>query len=168
MIDIGIQPNSGVSKKDDAKAALNEVISELNKGIFIEPSKRLFSEVSIEWLECRKREIRYATYKTYNQVLCTHILPRLGNVKIQKVNQRLLNSFINEQYEKGYSKNYIAKQIAVLKLIFNFAVEEGYLKHNPAKKLKTRGKNTVTSVWTEAAAKTFWLQRELHPIMQYI
>lgn len=164
VIDIGIQPNGkrkqkrkrGFRKKEDAKAALNEVISELNKGTFIEPSKMLFSEVSIEWLECRKREIRYSTYKTYNQVLDTHILPYLGNVKISKINQRLLNSFINEQYEKGYSKNYIAKQIAVLKLIFNFAVEESYLKHNPAKKLKKHEeKNTVTSVWTEAAAKTF-------------
>ena len=77
----------------------------------------LFSELSIKWLERRKREIRYSTYKTYNQVLDTHILPYLGNVKISKVNQRLLNSFVDERYEKGYSKNYISKQIAVLKLI---------------------------------------------------
>ncbi|MCU7388615.1 site-specific integrase [Bacillus sp. ST24] len=164
VVDIGIQPNGkrkqkrkrGFSRKQDAQAALNEVISQLNKGTFIEPSKMLFSEVSIKWLERRKREIRYSTYKTYNQVLDTHILPYLGNIKISKVNQRLLNSFVDEQYEKGYSKNYISKQIAVLKLILNFAVEEGYLKHNPAKKLKKQEeKNTVTSYWTEEEAKTF-------------
>lgn len=163
VIDVGVDGErkqkriTGQTKKE-VKAAIHEIKSQMNNGTYTEPRKIPFSELAELWLNQRKHKVRHSTFKTYRQVLQTNILPYLKDAKLQKINQSKLETFIDEQYEKGYSMNYVAKQIAILKQIFNFAVEKGFLNsnQNPAAKLKKQEqKNTVTSVWNDEQVKTF-------------
>ncbi|MEB2589426.1 site-specific integrase [Bacillus cereus] len=161
VIDVGIngkrkQKRITKASKKEVEAAVLEIKSQLNRGIYIEPSKILFSELTRMWLEQKEFEIRYSTYKTYKQVLTTNILPELGNLPIAKITYRTLISFVNKMYKSNYTKNYVAKHIAVLKIVFKYAVIHGYLVNNPAKELKKQEeKNTVTVVWTEEEMNRF-------------
>lgn len=164
IVDIGRKPNRqrlqkkkrGFATKKEAQAALNELLSQLNKGIYIEPSNMLFSELANMWLEQKRYEVRYSTFKTYHQVINTHILPQFESVQISRITHQMLISFVNEKYDRRYSKNYVAKLIAVLKMLFQYAVDHGYLIKNPAEKLKKQEeKNTVTTFWTEEEMNKF-------------
>ena len=161
VIDVGIngerkQKRITKASKKEVEAAVLEIKSQLNRGTYTEPSKMLFSELTRMWLEQKEFEIRYSTFKTYKQVLTTSILPELGNLQIAKITFQTLISFVNKMYKKSYTKNYVAKHIAVLKMLFSYAVKHGYLANNPAKELKKQEeKNTVTTVWTDEEMNRF-------------
>ncbi|MCM3444741.1 tyrosine-type recombinase/integrase [Metabacillus halosaccharovorans] len=161
VIDVGIngerkQKRITKASKKEVEAAVLEIKSQLNRGTYTEPSKMLFSELTRMWLEQKEFEIRYSTFKTYKQVLTTSILPELGNLQIAKITYQTLISFVNKMYKSDYTKNYVAKHIAVLKMLFKYAVTHGYLAKSPAKELKKQeDNNTVTAVWTEEEANSF-------------
>ena len=114
-----------------------------------------FSELTAMWLEVRRYEIRETTLTTYRNVISRHLNPKFGDLPLSKFTLRMLITFVNKMYDEGYSKNYVAKIIVVLKMLFNYAIEEGFLNQNPASKIKTRRKNTVTGVWNQEEVNRF-------------
>jgi hypothetical protein len=61
----------------------------------------------------------------------------------------MLSSFVNQMYDKKYSRNSVAKPISIIKMLFKDATEppSSYIAINPAINLKKRKeKNTVTTV----------------------
>lgn len=145
----------GFVTKKDAQIALNELLSQVNKGVYVNPSDMLFSELIEMWLEQKRHEIEYSTFKTYKQAIDTHILRCFGNKKISKITYQMLISFVNNMYDKAYSKNYVAKQIAVLKMLFEYAIDNEYLAKNPAQKLKKQEAKTEIIVWNEEEMNRF-------------
>lgn len=88
-------------------------------------------DISIEWLEIKKLEVKKSTYAKYLDNVYNHILPCLGGIKICSLNQALINQFIREKSCKGNSENYkplksktIKGILNVLKQILKFAEKQ--------------------------------------------
>jgi integrase len=66
----------GTKKK--AQARLNEMLTELNAGTFIKPSKTTLGEFLSQWLEIRKPSLSERTHTDYTYLLEKYVRPTLG------------------------------------------------------------------------------------------
>ena len=85
--------HSGFKIRRDADRALTDILSRLNQGAYIAPSKKTLSEFLDEWLADTKDTIRASTYATYETMIRTQIKPRIGNVRLPDLNSFVLNEF---------------------------------------------------------------------------
>lgn len=76
-------------------------------------------DISVEWLEIKKLEVKKSTYAKYLDNVFNHILPCLGGIKICNLNQVLINQFINEKSCKGNSIDYKPLKCKTIKGILN-------------------------------------------------
>lgn len=80
-------------------------------------------------------EIRRTTMRGYVTNFTHHILPRIGNVRLQKLNAKILNDWKN--YVNSKPLSLITKQniFAALRAALNFAVKMEYIPANPLTKV---------------------------------
>ena len=89
------------------------------------------------WLEYWLNNVKYpncaeTTIFTYKKIIDKHIIPILGNIKLQEFKQNHYYSYIKEITEnKNLVKRTHKKHYVLLKDAFNVAVQEGYIKQNP-------------------------------------
>lgn len=60
-------------------------------------------QLCFEWLENKKIMIKQSTYAQYYTLIDKHIIPYFKNIKIDSINNDVINTFIREIYEKGLS-----------------------------------------------------------------
>jgi len=88
------QSRSGFRTKKDAETALNEALSALCQGTYVEPAKLTVEEfLRDEWLPAIKSTIRESTYLSYKGHVERHIIPLLGTVRLQQLSGSPVNSF---------------------------------------------------------------------------
>ncbi|WLR55947.1 site-specific integrase [Mesobacillus subterraneus] len=142
----------GFSSKSEAEKALADFISEVNKGIYLEPSNNNYGEfIRTDWLMSKKRQLSKVTYDKYKLIVEKRIIPELGNIKINKIKPLHLERFMSNLYPlnaaRQESKDEEVEPLAlksqidiynVIKQSFRDAVEWKLIKpdENPAKSLK--------------------------------
>ena len=89
--------------KRDAEQRLNQVINDIDKGVFIRPSRMLFKEYLESWLNdyCAPT-LSPRTYQLYKYICEKHIFPELGNIplldlKPQHLQKLYTNKFIKKR-----------------------------------------------------------------------
>lgn len=123
---------SGFKTKKEAEAVCAELISQLNKGTYTEPSKMTLAEFLKDWMESvAKNSLKIATYEVYELILNTHILPALGHVKLPQLAPMVLQKFYNQKIDEGLSADYTRKIHYVLSSALNHAVKWRLLSTNP-------------------------------------
>ena len=73
---------SGFRTKADAENELNEALSALRSGTYVAPHRQTVAEFLDEWLETRRSQLRPSTWATYRRYCDTHIVPRIGSVRL--------------------------------------------------------------------------------------
>lgn len=104
VLEMGIDPStkkrkqkwiSGFTKKRQAEEELARLVSEVNKGIFVEPSKSTLEEYLEKWLEIHKASIAERTYHRYEQLTYGHIIPLLGSMLLSKLKPMHIQQFLS-------------------------------------------------------------------------
>lgn len=80
---------------------MNEVLVELEKGIYIEPATITLEKWLTDWLESRKPLIAENTWNAYESMIRIHIAPALGKVKLKDLKTRDIQKLLNEKLTKG-------------------------------------------------------------------
>ena len=94
-----------------------------------------------------------------------HIGPELGKYKIKSLSPILLQNFIDERKENGYSKSTLNTYIAILKKSLNAAVQPyQYRLDNPAKFITMPSFNQAEDIKTANLAFT---NEEISKIFNY-
>lgn len=93
--------HSGFRTKRDADKALTEILSRLDQGTYVEPTKQNVSEFLAEWLAAIKPTIRASTFATYESIVQTQIAPRIGSLPLQSVTAARLNAFYADLLATG-------------------------------------------------------------------
>jgi integrase len=111
ILDIGYQivPDTGQQKrvqkwftvkgtKRDAERKLTELLHNLHRGEYVEPSKMTVGEWLSEGLEAAVKppNKRLRTYETYNSVIERHLKPALGHVRLQQLKPTQLKRYYND------------------------------------------------------------------------
>lgn len=153
-VDVGKDPitgkrkqktKSGFNKEKEAEVAMNELIYELNKGIYIEPQKILLKDFALEWYEGYKYNLRATTAAQYQSKLKAWIIPILGHFKVQELKpvhgQMMVNKLL-----ASMKPSTAHKVLAITKMILTHAVNLELIFKNPFTKtlIKEQKRDVVT------------------------
>ena len=87
----------------------------------------LFNDFITEWLKIKKQTVKESTYKSYCNILNTHILPRLGNLHINEITRKDIQDFLFELSDQGKMRTAHKIKI-ILSAVFDVAYEDYGLK----------------------------------------
>lgn len=130
----GKQKQHSISGKTQAEVAqkLREVTAEIGQGTFKEACKLTVGEWSIVWDKDYLIGVKPRTQEAYRSILCTHIRPELGAIKLEVLNAHTIQHFYNGLSQKGLSAKTVKNVHGVLHELLQQAVRIGYLRLNPS------------------------------------
>ncbi|MEC0370851.1 site-specific integrase [Paenibacillus chibensis] len=147
---------SGYDRKRDAEKALPSVLSDFMKGTFVEPSKKTFGEIMKSWLEDKKTSVKHGTWKSYEWLVNSHIIPNLGNVLVTKLKPQHLHDLYHKTLIDKLSVGSIKKAHVLILDALNRAVIWGMLSQNVAQYVDLpQGKKKKFEVWNEDQLRVF-------------
>lgn len=108
------------------------LITELNEGTFIEPSKINLKDYLLEWLKVKEMEVDKSTYGGYECIVLKHLIPALGKNNLNKLNVIQIQQFYRNLTEK-LSNSRIILIYRILNTALNQAVAQNLIITNPAR-----------------------------------
>jgi integrase len=87
--------------KKAAEEELRSIMSETETGGFLEPSKATVAEHLKKWLETVEADLGSTTVERYAQACNSHVIPALGEVRLQKLRPTQIQDFINNCRKDG-------------------------------------------------------------------
>ncbi|HHV63857.1 MAG TPA: site-specific integrase [Peptococcaceae bacterium] len=83
-----------------------------------------------------EKSVTETTQRRYDEFIGIHIVPEIGNVRLQKLKPAEIQALYTRLIKKGLSNSTVLKIHRFLHLAFRYAVLWGYLKFNPADGVK--------------------------------
>lgn len=130
----------------EAEKLLAEFVVEIEKGLFIEPTKLSFSDFVVRWTrDYAEKNLAPKTLHRYRQMLNSRILPAMGHLKIEKISPIHLLDFYSNLQEEGIredgrpgtlSERTILHHHRLISAILQDATEWQIIKLNPAFRVK--------------------------------
>jgi integrase len=152
----------GFTTLQEARRYHAEYLSQIHSGRRSGTSKlRLGDYLTREWLPHRQHELKASTYNSYKNVIEAHIVPVLGQVRLEDMNARRVEAFYNKlqhpaDESRGLSPKTIANVAGVLKTSMRDAVRLGYLTVNPISEARRpRGRSPEMNAWQPAELGAF-------------
>lgn len=104
-----------------------------------------YSELLDLWIAEKKTEVTNSTYSNYMYTIKNRIIPRLGDMEIENITRKDIQNYIYSLSET-LKKNTILNVTKVLHQAFLFALENGYLKDTPYKRIKIPKDKSVKEI----------------------
>jgi len=125
---------SGFPNKASARARLNEILTSINKGTYIEPKNVTFAEFAKGYLSGRVG-IRGSTSAGYASIIRKHLVPYFGKTKIQDIRLHSVQQFV-EKLVPMVSTKTLRNTITLLKVMLAgekgcSAIKQGYIWFDP-------------------------------------
>lgn len=132
-----LQPPPQGNARKHAEKVLAERLSQIHGGEYIEPSSMLFREFLDRWVENYARgHVKEGTLEDYGGYFRNHLLPFFGDKSLAKINVEDVQGFKAAKLADGYAPQTVKHLLRLLRQILQHASEWGYIRHNPAKKVK--------------------------------
>lgn len=158
------------SNKKEAKDELHKFCIEIKSGNICNNNTITLKEYSDFWFKnyCNS-DLGLKTIIRYKSMLNVHILPKIGNMKLNQIkpiditnllSHMQYNSNSNEVNKKKLSNNTIIKAYYILSKMFNDAVYYGYITENIIEKVK-KPKSTYTEI-------EFYTHDDVNKLIKYI
>jgi len=130
-------------------AMLNQFKSEQQLGTLVAPTAITMRDYIARWLASKKINVKAKSYSTYKFSCEKHIIPTLGDLKIQKISTSILNDYFVAKATAGLALASLAQHRAILSGIMTLALSEGIIGINPVTLVssipKTRARQVVLS-----------------------
>lgn len=124
------------TKKKDAEKYIASVRYELAEGTHVPDTQSItISRAGELWIERAKREsLEEATIATYDSIVRLHIVPLIGDVKINRLTVNMVES-LRASLLKTTTRSTADRTIRHLVMLIEFAIEAGFVGRNVAKKV---------------------------------
>lgn len=143
-----LKRESGFKTKKEAEKALIERQAQLDKGTYVEPTKTLYKDFLMEWLEMRSKSISPQTYSTHITNAKKHIIPEIGDIPLTKLNAMAIQRLVNNLSAKGYESSTIKRIVDIVSGSLNYAEKMDLIVKNPCKRVeKPKIKKKEASIW---------------------
>lgn len=124
-------------RKGDAKRALAQVMTQVNKGEWRSLPDISFTELAGKWLGLKKTQVRPKTYQVYEQYLKLRLIPYFGRHRLKGITQEAVEKFAAHlSGDERLAPDTAGKTITILKSVLFKGVQWGYLSQNPAQHVK--------------------------------
>jgi len=128
----------GFRTRDEAQRALNKVNSAVDEGRFTAPTRATVNDFMGEWLATIEPTVRPSTHYSYERNVRLHVLPHLGDLRLEVVDGGTLNRLYAELLtngartkDGGLSPRSVQYVHTILHRAFKDAVRWGRLQTNP-------------------------------------
>ncbi|WP_442636625.1 tyrosine-type recombinase/integrase [Rossellomorea marisflavi] len=149
----------GFKTKKEARSAEAERRVEWESGMSIDPSKMTFGQYITDWL-ANKNDITPETRYTNEGHLRNHIIPELGNIKLQSLDVGHIESFISTLKKKEIAQSTIRKIFNLMQTCLKSAHRKQIISKNPTDLMDRGSKPKVNKpnidYWTKEEVKTFF------------
>lgn len=123
-------------KKKDAQTALKNFEADKIKQNLVFPSVLTVENWLTYWLDDIKAiKCEETTLYGYRNIINKHLIPKLGNYKLQELNPTILNKYFKGKLDEKLSQNTIRKHYDLLKDTLKTAVDEEKILKNPLNKV---------------------------------
>jgi hypothetical protein len=123
---------SGYPTRKAALAALTRVLECERTGIWLNDTQTV-ADYLTSWLADKTLTLKPTTIANYTAYLTNNLLPALGAVRLEKLNQFHIARFIHDQLSAGRGPTTLRRCVATLSSALNDAVRHHPLQHNPAR-----------------------------------
>ena len=128
---------SGFATKKEAREA-GKIAQQAYEhiGQVVEPSDMSYSDFLDLWVEkdC-KLTCKKTTIEGYQKKIRLYLKPQLGSYRLKAITKDILQDFITDMYNKGFSINTLGSIKGLLTKSFNFALDRHYIISSPATRL---------------------------------
>ena len=115
----------------DAQRRLNELLVNLEKGIYTPPGRLTVGEHLHNWLEGYvKTNCSQRTLDGYQSIIETHLIPALGHIQLKHLHPQAIQGYYGKACERLSSRT-VHHHHRVLSQSLKYAVRQGYLGRNP-------------------------------------
>jgi integrase len=122
-----------VGTHPEAEKRLRQLLTDLDKGIFVRPGKATVGEYLVRWLsDYVKPNLSPSTHALYSIICTKHIIPTLGNVALAKLKPTQLQHLYAAKQEAGLSNRTVQLIHTTLHKALKNAVKAGLLSRNVA------------------------------------
>lgn len=136
--------NTHCEKKPDAERQLRDVLTKIDKHIYVDSSKIIFCDFLVDWLDnVIKPTIETTTWESYKLTVSSHLLPYFSKIQgllLQDVSPTILQKYFSSKHKglenrKPLSGNTLRKHLAVISGSLNHAVRMNQISFNPAERV---------------------------------
>lgn len=127
--------------KSEAEAYLAEKITEIERGLYVDPKRQILSDYLIDWLSSSESSLAVTTHERYDRLLIQHIIPHIGSVRMSKLTPQTVQGLYTklaadgsrlDGKSGGLSAKTILQVHRILHKAFEVAMRWGILARNPA------------------------------------
>lgn len=126
------QRRLSASTKRELQEQVTAMLHAAKSGAYVAPTGQLLREYLIGWLAGHKSQIRETTYRSYEQLIRIHVLPKLGNVPLQKLTASALEAFYADRLASGLSPRTVQYLHRVIRTALQHAFRLGTVVRNVA------------------------------------
>lgn len=178
---------SGFTRKAAAEEYAAHLVVAKSSNRYVEPARTTFGEYAHAWLQRAQDRLKPSTWASYEKNLRVHILPTLGELRVQSITAQHLDDLYAQlrrdgKQVKGHDPAPLARRTVhychvIIKAILSDAVRRGALVSNPANgatppsaKPAAEAGHTFTT-WTASDVATFMDRSAQHrygPIFAFL
>ena len=120
--------------KGDAKDAAEAYERKVGRDEWIDPelARVTVEQLAKHWLEGAAPMLKPKTVASYESLLSSRILPTFGSRELRRIRPSDVTAWVGAMVADGLSPSRIRQAHVVLRLVFESAVQDGYLTRNPA------------------------------------
>jgi integrase len=110
VLEMGVDPitgkrrrkwHSGYRLKKEAVDALHELVTDVHKGAYIEPTKETFGQYLERWLPAIRGTVRANTWESYRGAVEVHLIPSLGSIPLRQLDRATFSTYYSELSRTG-------------------------------------------------------------------
>jgi integrase len=161
----------GFRTRREAEQARAELVTKVNKGTYVMPTRLTVAEYLREWLAAAKIDLRASTIPGYENAVEKHLIPGLGATLLQTLGPHQITAFYAGLLESGrcdgsggLSPRSVRIVHAILHRALSDAVEAQLLERNPA--ARARPPKAKTAEESARKARRFWSAEEAQTFLR--
>lgn len=117
--------------RKEVQEKMKVALREQQEGKLITAPSQTVAQFLTDWLEnTHKQRVRPRTYERYKEAVDLHLIPALGNYKLQKLMPQHLNAFYAKKMREGLAPTTIIYYHSVLHNALGMAVKWGLVSRN--------------------------------------
>lgn len=162
-----------LGKKDatekDAQKLLRRRLSEADNGGVAYSAKITLDKYLHDWIMLKKPTIAQSTYECYLEKIDKHIVPRIGDLRLDQLNKATMKRFLNDLIDDGVGTRTIQLTMRqVLSQALTQACEDDLLTKNPMQGIHTPAYTRKEKImWSDVELNAFLAvakDRPLYPV----
>lgn len=153
--------HSGFKTKKEAERARIDLLSKLDRGEYVDPSKQTLADYLVEWLTAIEHTVRPSTFDSYRRNMHNHVIAHIGSTPLARVDAVTLNGLYGmlltsgrrrpSQTGRGYSPEIVDRAIELRALEFSLT-ETAEILQTEFEEAAALNKNTLNSLLRRRAA----------------